>query len=129
MQAVIAITNSVLNSPCFAWHPYGKLELFKTELVIKWEICWRLQTIDITSWDPMSAGISGNPCIHLLHYLLVIHSYLQVSMTTKIQIFPIKERILRTSCLSWDQTESRHVRLKCVVRRFLSITLLIFCMC
>ena len=28
------ITNSVLNSPCFAWHPYGKLELFKTELVI-----------------------------------------------------------------------------------------------
>ncbi len=25
------ITNSVLNSPCFAWHPYGKLELFKTE--------------------------------------------------------------------------------------------------
>ena len=31
---VHAITNSVLNSPCFAWHPYGKLELFKTELVI-----------------------------------------------------------------------------------------------
>ncbi len=28
------ITNSVLNSPCFAWHPYGKLVLFKTELVI-----------------------------------------------------------------------------------------------
>ncbi len=28
------ITNSVLNSHCFAWHPYGKLELFKTELVI-----------------------------------------------------------------------------------------------
>ncbi len=30
----VTITNSVLNSPCFAWHPYGKLELFKTELVI-----------------------------------------------------------------------------------------------
>ena len=28
------ITNSVLNSRCFAWHPYGRLELFKTELVI-----------------------------------------------------------------------------------------------
>ena len=28
------ITNSVLNSYCFAWHPYGKLELFKTESVI-----------------------------------------------------------------------------------------------
>ena len=29
-----AITNSDLNSPCFAWCPYGKLGLFKTELVI-----------------------------------------------------------------------------------------------
>ncbi len=28
------ITNSDLNRPCFAWHPYGKLGLFKTELVI-----------------------------------------------------------------------------------------------
>ena len=28
------ITYSVLNSPSFAWHPYGKLELFKTELVL-----------------------------------------------------------------------------------------------
>ncbi len=28
------ITNSDLNSSCFAWHPYGKLRLFKTELVI-----------------------------------------------------------------------------------------------
>ncbi len=29
-----SITNSDLNSPCFAWQPYGKLGLFKTELVI-----------------------------------------------------------------------------------------------
>ncbi len=29
-----AIVNSDLNSPCFAWHPYRKLGLFKTELVI-----------------------------------------------------------------------------------------------
>ena len=28
------ITNSDLNSHCFACYPYGKLELFKTELVI-----------------------------------------------------------------------------------------------
>ncbi len=28
------ITYSDLSSPCFAWHPYGKLVLFKTELVI-----------------------------------------------------------------------------------------------
>ncbi len=28
------MTNSDLNRPCFAWHPYGKLGLFKTELVI-----------------------------------------------------------------------------------------------
>ncbi len=28
------ITNSELNRPCFAWHPYGKSGLFKTELVI-----------------------------------------------------------------------------------------------
>ncbi len=28
------ITNSDLNRPCFAWHPYGKSGLFKTELVI-----------------------------------------------------------------------------------------------
>ncbi len=27
----MAITNSDLNSPCFAWHPYGKRGLFKTE--------------------------------------------------------------------------------------------------
>ncbi len=30
----ITIINSHLNSPCFAWHAYGKLGLFKTELVI-----------------------------------------------------------------------------------------------
>ena len=30
----VAITNSDLNRPCFAWHPYGKSGLFKTELVI-----------------------------------------------------------------------------------------------
>ncbi len=29
------ITNSDLNRPCFAWHPYGKSGLFKTELVIE----------------------------------------------------------------------------------------------
>ncbi len=29
------ITNSDLERPCFAWHPYGKSGLFKTELVIK----------------------------------------------------------------------------------------------
>ena len=28
-------TNSDLNSPCLAWHPYGKLGLFKTGLVIR----------------------------------------------------------------------------------------------
>ena len=28
------ITNSDLNRPCFAWYPYGKSGLFKTELVI-----------------------------------------------------------------------------------------------
>ncbi len=28
------ITFSDLNRPCFAWHPYGKLRLFKTELVV-----------------------------------------------------------------------------------------------
>ncbi len=28
------ITNSDLNRPCFAWQPYGKSGLFKTELVI-----------------------------------------------------------------------------------------------
>ncbi len=28
------ITNSDLNRPCFAWHPYEKSGLFKTELVI-----------------------------------------------------------------------------------------------
>ncbi len=30
----LAITNTDLNRPCFAWHPYGKLGLCKTELVI-----------------------------------------------------------------------------------------------
>ncbi len=30
----ISITNSDLNRPGFAWHPYGKSGLFKTELVI-----------------------------------------------------------------------------------------------
>ncbi len=30
-----SITNSDINRPCFAWHPYGKLGLFKTELVIE----------------------------------------------------------------------------------------------
>ena len=32
----ITITNSDLNRPCFAWRPYGKSGLFKTELVIVW---------------------------------------------------------------------------------------------
>ncbi len=36
-----ATTNSDLNRPCFAWHPYGKSGLFKTELVIdKKTICY-----------------------------------------------------------------------------------------
>ena len=30
-----SITNSDLNRPCFAWRPYGKSGLFKTELVIR----------------------------------------------------------------------------------------------
>ncbi len=30
----VFITNSDLNRPCFAWHPYWKPGLFKTELVI-----------------------------------------------------------------------------------------------
>ena len=30
----IFITNSDLNRPSFAWHPNGKLGLFKTEIVI-----------------------------------------------------------------------------------------------
>ncbi len=37
----MTITYSDLSSPCFTWHPYGKLGLFKTELVIgsiKWVI-------------------------------------------------------------------------------------------
>ncbi len=44
VESLSTITNSVLNSSCFAWHPYGKLELFKIELVIvfffllPWEI-------------------------------------------------------------------------------------------
>ncbi len=29
-----SITKSGLNSHCFPWHPYGKMGLFKTELVI-----------------------------------------------------------------------------------------------
>ncbi len=33
-NCVVTITNSDLNSPCFVWHPYGKLGLFKIELVI-----------------------------------------------------------------------------------------------
>ena len=31
---MVTITNSDLNRPCFAWHPYVKSGLFKTELVI-----------------------------------------------------------------------------------------------
>ncbi len=34
VRKAIAITNSDLNRPCFAWRPYGKSGLFKTELVI-----------------------------------------------------------------------------------------------
>ena len=33
-QIFLVITNSDLNRPCFAWRPYGKSGLFKTELVI-----------------------------------------------------------------------------------------------
>ncbi len=53
-QPVATITNSVLNSPCFAWHPYGKLELFKTELVIEFDtnyiVC--VDIIDILTSNP-----------------------------------------------------------------------------
>ena len=34
LPALHTITNSDLSRPCFALHPYGKLGLFKTELVI-----------------------------------------------------------------------------------------------
>ncbi len=31
MSVIFPITNSDLNRPCFAWHPYGKSGLFKTD--------------------------------------------------------------------------------------------------
>ncbi len=37
-QGMLVITNSDLNRPCFAWNPYGKSGLFKTELVIAWNV-------------------------------------------------------------------------------------------
>ena len=42
----VIITNSDLNRPCFAWHLYGKLGLFKTELVIVsiLEIVWKAKS-------------------------------------------------------------------------------------
>ncbi len=33
-MVIVTITNSDLNRPCFAWHPYGKSGLFKTKLII-----------------------------------------------------------------------------------------------
>ncbi len=30
-KITLVITNSDLNRPCFAWNPYGKSGLFKTE--------------------------------------------------------------------------------------------------
>ncbi len=33
-QSMHQVLQGTLNRPCFAWHPYGKLGLFKTELVI-----------------------------------------------------------------------------------------------
>ncbi len=36
----MTITNSDLNRPCFAWHPHGKLGLFKTELVIVFSVTY-----------------------------------------------------------------------------------------
>ncbi len=34
VEYINTIANSDLNRPCFAWHPYEKSGLFKTELVI-----------------------------------------------------------------------------------------------
>ncbi len=70
-----SITNSVLNSPCFAWHSYGKLELFKTELVIAAHILIlhcsvrfsRIECIinisdpDPSGWDGFSIEVNGEP--------------------------------------------------------------------
>ncbi len=33
LEVLHAITNSDLNIPCIAWHPYGKLGLLKTEVI------------------------------------------------------------------------------------------------
>ena len=45
----VYITNSDLNRPCFAWHPYMKLGLFKTELVIVLEMsCMNTKKIHIS---------------------------------------------------------------------------------
>ncbi len=44
------ITNSDLNRPCFAWHPYGKSGLFKTELVIYTVSLSALLTPLINEW-------------------------------------------------------------------------------
>ncbi len=52
------ITNSDLNRPCFAWHPYGKSGLFKTELVIKFYIIITLLTL-IT----ITRCLSNNACL------------------------------------------------------------------
>ncbi len=53
------ITNSDLNSPCFAWHPYGKLGLFKTELVITWI---REPFVCSKKAIPSTVMCKNNPC-------------------------------------------------------------------
>ena len=46
------ITNSDLNRPCFAWHLYGKLGLFKTELVITFSSRTSLQIWELHFYLP-----------------------------------------------------------------------------
>ncbi len=54
---VCVITNSDLNRPCFAWHPYGKSGLFKTELVIvqvflfMWNKVKDINNVNLSTWN------------------------------------------------------------------------------
>ncbi len=58
------ISNSDLNRPCFAWGPYGKSGLFKTELVIGtlWSIFLYLEWPQIVQcWENYCKSSKGFP--------------------------------------------------------------------
>ncbi len=83
------ITNSDLNRPCFAWHPYGKSGLFKTEILIV--VCPKLEQ-ESTDRHP-NRQTDGCYQVHYIPAMRSINIRVSLFCPMPIKINPLRQSI------------------------------------